>query len=228
MNLNSRIVICGKGRIGLPLAQGLFDRGFKPEFARIDPEMGLSGIESDKVIDKLIVCISSTGKSWTWDIIFGGLKRQLENDSLVIKNVIYVSSTRVFDGIEKGIVNELTKPVAASNRARCLLTAEAAIQSIAKVSYVIRPSGLYGTDYRKYLPILQSAEDKPRFGTHQQAVVDRLTELALLPNLSNGTEILTDGMLYFRGDKLQCEKDCDEVLKLSQRYRILLSSHLAK
>ncbi|MCW9016387.1 MAG: sugar nucleotide-binding protein [Kangiellaceae bacterium] len=225
MNINSRIVICGKGRIGLPLVQELFAKGLKPEFARIDPDSGLIGIELNKPIDKLVICISSAGKSWTWDSIFSGLKRQVENRAVAIKALIYVSSTRVYDGIENGFVDKSTTPVADSIRAQSLLNAEATIKSIAAVSYVIRPSGLYGADYQRYLSILHAAEEKPRFGTHQQALVDRLTELVLLKNLSNGAEILTDGMLYFKGAKLKCEKDTDDVFKLSQQFRVLLNSN---
>ena len=226
MNHHSRIVICGKGRIGRPLAQELFDKGCKPEFGYIDPDNGLIGVQLDKPIDKLIICISSAGKTWSWDGVFAGLKQQVVENALLINQVIYVSSTQVYDGIETGLVDELTTPVAGSARARDLLTAEAMIQTIAKSTYIIRPSGLYGTDYQRYQPILLAAEDKPRFGTHQQAVVDRLTELTQLKRYSNGAEILTDGNLYFKGAKVKCEKHSDKVLELSQQYRVLLSSKI--
>ncbi|WP_196138824.1 hypothetical protein [Aliikangiella sp. G2MR2-5] len=236
------LVICGKGRIGGPLIRRLADIGLNPVTARLDLEAGLvlntstasaneclvNDFDNNKVeVHLLVICISAYGKPWNWGDIFNGLKKQVDAGSLVVENLILVSSTRVFDGIECGMITASTRAKGCSQKAKELLKGELDAFEVACRCYIVRASGLYGQDYKAYWPVLNQAFDRPRFGTSQELLIERLESLCTQYNdtdLASTIELLTDGAVYFRGSKLLFSVSSGEIGKLAENYKILQSS----
>jgi len=104
------VVICGKGRIGNKVFEKLANSGCLVQSCYLYKEQGLvefEGIKPSK-IDVLIICISPAKEKhqWSWDDIFLGLEAQVNFKTLEIKNIVFVSSTRVYDGIKKGFITK--------------------------------------------------------------------------------------------------------------------------
>lgn len=230
------LVICGRGRIGSALADSLRSLNIKViNDGRIDPELGLtfSGSNGVKNIELLIICISARQKSnnpqkWQWKNIFHGLVKQINSQQISVKNMVLVSSTRVYEGIKKGIVTAKTPPLALSEAGQGLLEAEKQLNTcLGSNTLILRCSGLYGALYPVYTPILKAGEDKARCGVEAESVVQRLVEVvksAQKNSLRPGVELLTDNKVYWEGKKFCFEQDIEQINLLAQTQRLLKNS----
>lgn len=226
------LVICGQGRIGLPVATKLKQQGLTPVFARLDSSKGLwATTQLPRSIDLLCISISpGRGKyDWHWGNIFQGLVHQVEQGLFAIKNIIFISSTSVYDGICSGMIDAKTKARSGSVRSENLLAAEAAFSQICKRISIVRCCGLIGEGYSTYLPILQQAQDRPRFGIDVAAVISHVEQLAsnmLTSELPSQIHLLTNGKVYFQGNvfALNANEDKEKIIQLARKYKILQAS----
>ena len=200
---------------------------FPVTYARIDPELGLinSNVELIKgEIDHLVLCLSpSKSSSWQWDQIFNGLMRQVAKKELKINKVIFISSTRVYDGLCRGEISAKTPVNARSERAQQLITAEQQIEKLASSFHILRCSGLYGAEdqpYQKYREILTRNDNKMRFGVDIEKVANVVVEKLEDQDKVSSYSLLTDGGGHLNGQKLLIE----QVNYLSNQYRLLINS----
>jgi len=220
----------GKGRLGNLIAQSVkASTNLTINYARIDPEFGLINSNRKPIggdVDQLVLCLSPSQSSvWQWDQILNGMIKQVVRNELKINQLIFISSTRVYDGITGGIITAETPVNAASKRAMKLLKAEHHIEQLTSNYHILRCSGLYaktGQDYRKYPKILVQKDDKIRFGVDieyvTQVVVEKLKENTQVSTHS----LLTDGYCYFNGEKIAAQK----VSHLSGQHRLLINSQV--
>ena len=221
-----RIVFCGKGRIGSKVIESLKELEIGIEFAILECNQGLVGVDLETPIDLLVICISSTNKSWSWENVFNGLSSQVQNNKKLFKYLIFVSSTRVYDGIKTGFIDCNTNPIAESKKARQLLQAEFAVSQIALTYRLVRPVGIYGSNYTKYISILNSATDKPRFGVTENTIRECIVDLVMRAReekLSTGVDLLTDRITYFKGERLNFDQQ-ERLKYLSHNYRLFVNS----
>ncbi|MET1256323.1 hypothetical protein [Aliikangiella maris] len=228
------IVLVGKGRIGLALSEELTANGLNFQHARIDCLKGLFFPDDDFIssIQVLVICISARqkskqGPSWSWHQIFEGLSAQIAAGKLVVQNLIFVSSTRVYEAIDKQIVNAKTSPKTHSEGGEGLAVAENILLRAVNNTYIMRCSGLYGDLYPVYTPILLSGKEKARFGIDAAEVVSKLAQLvksAIYQDLQKTIALLTDTFVYYEGACLNWEKDFSQIKKLSRTFRILQDS----
>lgn len=159
----------GKGRLGGLIAEHVQQAlapafAEKPDnhFARIDAQAGLTdsdGSPLSGVIDRLVICISpERRKSWQWDQLLLGMIEQKARGELKINQLVFISSTGIYDGISQGMISVDTLPKAQSERSRCLLVAENHIKLLADNYHILRCSGLYGAGYQKYSTMLSMTE----------------------------------------------------------------------
>lgn len=227
----SQIAICGQGRIGSKVIETLKDQGHEISTFRLDKEKGLYSKDSETPanINLLLICISSAKAKgqWDWTNIFNGLQQQINSGELTINNLIFVSSTRVFDGIDTGMVTADTKPVVSSERGQKVLHGEKALESVCSNLHIVRCSGLIGGGYDSYKPILAVASDRPRFAVDVEEVksfivhqIDAILKQAPAPKFS----LLTDGKVHFEGKGYDLTDDADSINNLAERFRILVNS----
>lgn len=222
------IGICGKGRIGAKVFAKLTELGFQPEHYRIDHQLGLTSYSENvpNVIDLLIVCISpaKSQQKWQWKEIFNGLNRQVKNGEITIKRVIYVSSTRVYDGIESGLVSASSQTIPGSEKAHELYQAEQALQSLSKSVCIVRCCGLIGNGYEKYQSILETAEDRPRFAVDIEDVTRHIISKATDNNARSSITLLTDGKVHYKKQIYLFDEDKALIETLAKEHKILLNS----
>jgi len=230
------LVVCGHGRIGGALLEklGVQELPVSVWRARIDPEQGLYCQEATlpAQIDLLIICISAGQKSkpstrWQWRQIFAGLTRQLHSGAVTVKNIVMVSSTRVYEAIEQGIVTAHTSASSCSEQGKGLVIAEQELMALPAQVRILRASGLYGVGYPVYRPILKAGLTKPRFGVDSAEVVARLYQsvvAAIDGRFCGQIEVLTDGGVYFEGECFYWPEDRPRIEVLAKQYRILLNS----
>lgn len=222
------IGICGKGRIGAKVYAKLTELGHQPDYYRIDPQLGLTNY-SEKlpdVIDLLVISISpaKSQKKWQWNEIFSGLNQQIKNGEIVIKHIIYVSSTRVYDGIESGLVSASSRTIAGSEKAHELYHAEQALQAMCECVSVIRCCGLIGNGYEKYQSILETAEDRPRFAVDIEDVIRLIISKATDNNARSSITLLTDGKVHYKKQAYLFDEDKAFIETLAKEHKILVNS----
>ena len=228
------IVLCGKGRIGGALAERLERNNIGFVSARVNSDNGLYCPDGPlpRRIGILIICISAGQKSlngprWHWRDIFDGLVRQLSEDELEIDNIVLVSSTRVYEGLTNGLITASTNTSASSIGGQGLISAEQALIKTQVKVLVLRCSGLFGDLYPRYTPILKQGADRPRFGVEAEKVVDRLFKSiidTIESNFCGGVELMTDGMAYYLGDKINLLANGETVSKLAEQFKIFVNS----
>jgi hypothetical protein len=192
-------------------------------FTRIDPQLGIAidAVELPLRIDKLVICIApGMDKKWRWNAIFCGLVKQVVQQQIVINELIFISSTRVYDGIKQGVVNAKVLPAAQSERAKGLLAAERQLSQLAGHYCFLRCCGLVGEHYQRFQQILKQSDEKVRFAVDTQQVAEKVVERLLAKRTNNQYSIVTDGYSYYRGSKLAFEKS----LLLSKHQRLLQNS----
>lgn len=232
-NPNKKIVLCGQGRIGLPLSQRLKANNIDFEFSRLDPKRGLvSSSVLEQPIKLLVVAIANGQRggntpAWYWHEIYDGLLQQLDEGSIQIENIVMVSSTRVYDGIDTGIVSAQTPAESVSEKGEQLIDAEKVLLGSSMKARILRCSGIYGEGYHQYKPIMREAKGRCYFGVDVESIIQRLYECvrgSLQNNYVQGIELLTDDKVYYEGRALNFEQDLRQVLLLSQQFRILKNS----
>ena len=230
-----QVVVCGSGRIGGQLQQLLGSYQVPFMTARLDSQQGLYNAQAPLPtrFKVLVICISAGHKTnarrkpWQWDQILRGLVAQIESQQLQIESLVLVSSSRVFEAIECGIVTAATRPRANSAQGQALISAEQQLLSCQTNTVILNCSGLYGRDYSRYTPILLAAEDKPRFGIDAAEVAYLLAQLVsqgLASSLTSQRHLLTDGRTYYRHRQLNYADDKAAVEALAGRYRVLINS----
>lgn len=240
----------GKGRLGNLIAEHVLrelSNTSKVQFARIDAQAGLTdpdGVPLNAVINCLVICVAP-GRSgcWQWHQLLLGMLKQKACGGLKINKLIFVSSTRIYDGIEQGIIAVETPPKAKSERGKQLLMAENQIKQLAKNYHILCCSGLYGGSYQKYWSILSPELDastmdssveaslphktsaeitQPRFGVHVDSVAQAVVHRIGLDCSNSSYSLLTDGYCYFEGYKIPVEK----VRDFCEKYRLLTPGFL--
>jgi len=239
------IVMVGQGRLGKRIA---FEVGRlttkqivhkKISLARIDPLSGLFLNDRVKTVDKghllinhLIICIAPKAASsmlkmaknhWSWSNILNGVLNQVKARQLTIKQLIFVSSTRVYDGIEKGRINASITARSNSERGRALIVAEQTIELLTERFHILRCSGLYGEEYSKYGAVLAKQSDQLRFGVASERVASTVAEL-IDSSVASSYSLLTDGFAYYRGERITVAQAC----QLAGDRRILINSQSSK
>lgn len=220
----------GRGRLGEQIAQkylqsqeakGIKNGRNRVVYSRIDTVSGLeiANQQSERmVIEKLVICIApGSEKKWQWATIFGGLCQQVKSSHVVINELIFISSTRVYDGYLTGVVSANDKPIAVSERAKSILIAESRLSGIANNVSILRCCGLVGEEYTYFAQLLTQPTDKVRFAIDISKVADRVVEILELSQSSNRVAILTDGYCYHNGLKLLLI----EALELQTKHRLL-------
>lgn len=220
----------GKGRLGRLVARQVKASTNLPiNYARIDPKVGLIDSANQPIkgtIEQLVLCISPSKSSpWSWHEILNGIAEQVAKNQLTINQLIFISSTRVYDGITSGIITAEIPVKASSKRAIAILRAEQQIEKLASSFHILRGSGLYGKNgsaYQKYLDILTKNDNKTRFGVDieevAQVVVEKLKETSRVSTYS----LLTDGYCHFNGKTMSIE----EANHLSSQHRLLVNSQI--
>ena len=216
----------GNGRLGQLIANQVeTSTNLIINHARIDPKLGLIDSSFESItgeIGHLVLCLSPSQSSlWQWNQIFTGLMNQVDKKELKINQAIFISSSRVYDGINKGLITAQTPVKDYSERANQLIRAEQQIEKHATSFHILRCSGLYGKEdqpYQKYREILTQKDDKVRFGVDindvAKAVVKKLGEKV------SSYSLLTDGYCYLHGESLTIESVSD----LSEQNRLLVKS----
>ncbi len=222
-----KTVVCGKGRLGQLIVAALQQQNIPCEYARVDTERGL--IQNNQVItgviDTLIFCFvpkHDQNKSG-WQGLLNGLLNQVRNGDLKIQRVLFISSTAVYEEVEKGFVDAHTPVTGSGVRSRGLLEAESIIPQLSANSVIFRLTGLVGPGYNKYDPVTYS-NDKPRQAVDTRAVAHEVVNWFSKKQSGNCIEVLTDGIIYWQGSKLDTLKDHQQTEKLSKEYRLLKPS----
>ncbi len=226
----TQLAICGQGRIGARVTQALRAKGHQVDVLRLDKEKGLYSQNATvpTKIQVLLICISSAKAKglWDWTNIFDGLEQQVNLGQLKINNLIFVSSTRVFDGIGSGLVTSQTEPQSNSERGQKVIQGEDALKKVCSNLHLVRCSGLIGGGYDSYRPILSVAKDRPRFAVeveHVKQFIISQIESMLTQTLPQSISLLTDGKVYFEQRCYDVVKDKEEVIELSKHFRILVN-----
>lgn len=247
------VVLCGQGRIGRHLSQKLNKNNISHQFARLEPQLGLKinsslqinfglKINSDLQvkpslkIKTLVIVISNRERSnvkptWYWHKIFSGFMQQLNNQEIEVKNILMVSSTRVYDGNENGLIDAGTPAKPKSLQGKQLLFAENQLLQSSSNARILRASGLYGDEYSKYHPTMTTSIDKCRFGIDMYKVVSRLYHWIIQAqndSFVQGIELLTDGKVYYQGNQYDMAEDQHKVAELSNQHRVLSASSCSK
>jgi hypothetical protein len=231
-------VQAGRGRLGQKIADAWQESDCSaqpnstPVFARVDQEHGLAfefltKKPEDKVLIKLLVICISSGRpqKWQWQDIFGGLARQVVSGQIEIARVIYISSTRVYDGIESGLVHAGVTPVASSERARQLIVAEEQVCRLSQSVDIIRCAGLYGDGYSVYTEKLKEFSTRVRFAVTLSQVIDEVAGLFNSQAKGCHYSLLTDGFAYLEGAKIDlAEANRLQVAVISETHKILINS----
>ena len=220
----------GHGRLGQLIADSVKQRGLvsKVNFARISESIGLCDLQGNVlsgIVEKLVICISpSSNSQWQWSEILQGVEKQVNENKLVIHQLVFVSSTRVYDGIDAGIITASTVAIAKSQAGLNLLKAEEQVKKLATNAHILRCSGLYSENhkvYQKYFQILFSDSTKARFGVDVEQVVHKVVALITQKKIQGCFYqycLLTDGNCYINAEKL----------KLTEPKVALLSKRLLK
>ena len=222
-----KTVMCGKGRLGLLIANALQRQGIAVEYARIHAGRGLVQDEQSLTgsIDTLLICMAPKRESGEsgWPGLLNGLLQQVKRGELVIGRVLFISSTAVYESTQAGFVNAQTPVKAASTRSQALLDAENVIPQLSANSSIFRLTGLIGPGYSTYDPLSYS-HDKPRQAVDIRAVANDALHWFLQPAVGHHIEVLTDGLVYWQGKALDPARDREQIRSLAAKHRLLVPS----
>jgi hypothetical protein len=230
----------GQGRLGGLIAQSVAEslgKNTDIHYARIDAKVGLinaKGLSLNGSINQLVICVSpKPDRSWQWHQLLIGMLEQKARGELTINQLVFISSTRVYDGIGHGIVYPDTPAIAHSENAKSLLLAEKQITQLARTFHILRCSGLYGHQYQKYSTILASltglshsdlaqspvrrAAERPRFGVNVEAIGKTVVERLKQDCGASSYSLLTDGYCYYQGTKIPIQ----QTARFASKYRLL-------
>ncbi len=218
----------GTGRLGGLIASQASTLFVQTEFVRLDPVRGLDGMTASYpvTVDRLVICISPAQKnklnsqSCQWNEIFAGFVQQVADKQIKVRQIIFISSTRVFDGIDQGLIDSKTNAIAQSKRAKYLLFAENQLLNLAPSVHIVRCSGLYGQGYNTYSKILEKTSERPRFGVKIETVVKKVAQILKEPIGRSEHYLLTDGFCHHKGEAI----NIDDIALLATKYRLLINS----
>jgi hypothetical protein len=218
--------MCGKGRLGQLISAAL-PLHINSVYARIDSARGLIHNNQPLVgnIDTLILCFvpkHEEGKSG-WQGLLAGLLAQVQRKELSIQHVLFISSTSVYEEVENGFVDAQTPVTGASVRSKGLIDAERIIPQLAPNTTIFRLTGLVGPGYHKYDPVTFS-NDKPRQAVDTRAVAAEVAKWFAGEQRGHRIEVLTDGIVYWQGRKLDPAVHAKEIEQLSKAHRLLRPS----
>lgn len=220
-------VICGKGRLGQLISGALEKQGITCEYARIEQGSGLvqNNQPMSGTVDNLILCFvpKHEGSKSGWSGLLRGLLGQVQNGTLKINRVLFVSSAAVYEGVSQGFVGAHTTAKASSVRSQGLLDAENIIPQLSPSSAIFRLTGLVGPGYNKYNPVTYS-NDKPRQAVDTRAVAADVVLWFLQKQSGHRLEVLTDGLVYWQGVALDPARDREQIKALAEKHRLLVPS----
>ena len=224
--MTARTILCGKGRLGQLIADAL-PVSANVSFARIDAKRGLVDDSQSfaGTVDTLVICLvpkHEEGKSG-WQGLLNGLLAQVNSKQLTINHVLFISSTAVYESTARGFVDVQTPVVAASVRSQGLIEAEQIIPQLAANTAIFRITGLIGSGYNKYDPVTYS-HDKPRQAVDTRAAAAEVAQWFTQKPAGHRIEVLTDGIVYHQGRKLDPKIDAKEIEELSKKNRLLKPS----
>ncbi|MDQ7049541.1 MAG: hypothetical protein Q9M92_08355 [Enterobacterales bacterium] len=235
----------GQGRIGQRLFNCLKQTKQKLpsiQLARLDHKLGLLNLESDKYyqINQLVICIappailSMAAKSQFWKQIFAGLHKQVQSGQLVIQQLYFVSSTRVYDGIKCGMVKASSSTHSDSTMGQALIFAEQMLMNLSRQCYLFRAVGLVGESYPKYQTFLKLQDNKLRFTIADWQLVDQMIlQIKLNQDSACGDQssqdyhafLMTDGQGYINGQVLSLPAWQQQVEAIKGHQRWLKASN---
>lgn len=193
------IHLCGQGRLGSRVRDLLEAEGVEVVPVRLDSNRGLPAGD----IDTLMVCVApgpavpaGQRPAW-WRGLFDGLSRQVQDGERRLRRLLFVSSTRVFDGAPPGRVDGGGAAIPESEAALALATAERAALALAAQACCVRLAGIYGGEYAVYDPRAFSM-DRPRHGVDVDAAARALVRLVAETRWP-AFHLLSDGQVYWRG-----------------------------
>jgi hypothetical protein len=226
-----RTIICGKGRLGQLISSTLDAKSIAHEFARIDATQGLvqNSAHVCGTLDALILCFAPKHEEDQsgWHGLLNGLLAQVQCKELSIQRLLFISSTSVYEAVERGFVDAGTPVTGASVRSQGLLDAENMIPQLSANSAIFRLTGLVGAGYNKYDPVTYS-HGKPRQAVDTRAVAAKAGTWFAQQPTGHRIEVLTDGLVYWQGRKLDPVKDQAEIKKLSEQFRLLNPSKVCR
>jgi hypothetical protein len=235
---NYNYVQVGSGRLGqaiinaLQNSQPLNKLSETPVLARIDATHGLffnklSELIAEPIhIELLVICIApGRPAKWQWNDILQGITAQVEKGLITIDKVVYISSTRVYEGYQTGLVYANNKPLANSERASALVVAEGCITRLAKSVLIVRCAGLNGPQYEVYSQSLQQSSSRMRFAVTVAQIGDDIANYLAKPLSGQHCLLLTDGFAYVDGTSIDIAKLNQQQLgHLAKKYRVLIKS----
>lgn len=232
--INHPYVQVGQGRLGRLIVNGAKSSNYISDIqlAEIDENIGLCHLEGavlNGIVERLVICISpSVKKPWQWNDILKGLEKQVKKKQLVIGQLIFISSTRVYDGIDSGTITAETPAIAKSQAGLNLLKAEETLKRLAKNTHFLRCSGLFSDNlniYQQYYQILLAATnpEKVRFALNVAQVVKKVINILTQTICHNYLNyyLLTDGYCHVNGKRLNITDP--QVILLTKR--LLKLSH---
>jgi len=228
LNGKRQLTLVGEGRIGGALKKRLLGKGWRVKNCRIDRQFGLLAEPGQH--DNLLICIAPGRRQngqprWRWSQLLKRFAEQVRLGEQQIGRLIFVSSTRVYEGYKSGLIEARLMPRVYSERGVELLKAERLLQGLAGELHLVRCSGLYGPGYRHYEPIMRAATDRPRFGVSQEGVVDKLESLLEPPlKMQQRAHLLTDGYCYYQGRRWFFDSALAMNPRWPQYYALLRSS----
>lgn len=238
---NYNYVQVGRGRLGQAIINSLqhsqlsqqYEKlSIAPVLARIDETDGLLFKNDPQVITEpisielLVICIApGRPAKWQWNDILRGITAQVEAGLLRIAKVVYISSTRVYEGYQSGVVTANSKPMANSERGRALLAAEDCAIALAKSALIVRCAGLNGPLYKVYSQSLQETSSRMRFAVTISQIGNDIASHLIEPAKGLHYLLLTDGFAYVDGMAIDiAELNQQELALLAKKYRILIKS----
>ena len=229
-----QITLIGKGRLGCAIANALGSSGHTIDFARLDRERGLTSnaerpATARTVVEAAVFCLvpqhPEGGSGWLG--LFEGLQRQIENQHIQIGRVLFISSTAVYECVDKGWVDHQTPVHSVNLRTEGLLNAETAVRTLSEHTAIFRLTGLVGAGYHKYDPISFS-QDRSRQAVDIDAVAKAVANYFAVGWQSHKTEVLTDGYIYYRGQRLDPHTHAKDIADLQSRFRLVKPSICAR
>jgi len=222
-------LICGQGRLGRRVAALLAEAGRPPQPVRLAANDGLIGLPAEsRDIALLVLCLvpKHPPEQSGWLGLLDGLVAQSARGELRISRVVLVSSTAVYESHRNGFVTVDTPVTPASVRSAGLIDAEHKVAQLSADHAIVRLAGLTGPGYERYEPRTMSSE-LPRHAVDVRAAAAIIAELALRPSATPCITLVTDGLIYFRGQSYRARLEEPELTALAATHRLMLPSQIA-
>lgn len=222
-----QVTVAGNGRLGKQIQSALQQRGHSIQLARVDPVQGLI-INAAPVfgqLDTLVICFvpQQSERGAGWRTALKGFQQQVSRGDLEIGQLLFISSTSVYESVETGLVDANTPVQPVSTRSGGLLSAEAIVPTLSPCTTIFRLTGLVGPGYDKYDPVSYSI-DKPRQAVDIRAVANATADRLSSPQSGHHLEVLTDGLIYWQQRPFRAADEEELMAHLLGQYRLLQPS----